>query len=124
MHSSIFMLSDDDNVTFLSGLKGVIFTQISSMQQTVPFLKECPLGTAQSQCVICSDIQTFIWSAREIEVSTRSRLPEIPIHFVFHVPSMFYTESGQSVEGLLIRQALSANPNHCCSANRSIYHLP
>ena len=93
LHSSIFLLSDDDNISedhqeLIRWLKWVILLLCNTLLWK----------RAKSQCVLCYDIQTFIWSAREMVVTTRSQLPQS--HFVLYVSIYVLQDSGQSLEGL------------------------
>ena len=46
--------------------------------------------------------------------------PFVQLYLTFHL-CLQDTDSGQSGEGFLIRELLSAKPNHFCPAKRSIY---
>ena len=103
MQSSISLLADDDNITFLWGPSGLqdlitwlkmIFTKFLQYNQPSFFWKRV-------KSLFYPDFNFWNW-------------PKFPHIFSFLFDLCLQdTDSGQSQEGLLIRQALSAYPNHC-----------
>ena len=83
-----------------------------------PFYESAP-----NPNVFCAMIFRLLSGQRERWWSPQGLdFPKLILSFMF--PSLCSARQW-SITGRppLIRQALSANPNHCCSANRSVYHL-